>query len=154
MGRLTLVLLLVVVCFSGYAVAQDRTFGLGLIIGEPTGPSFKLWTGTTTAIDGAVAWSLSKDEALHLHADYLCHNFSLIQVEKGRLPFYFGIGGRMKIVEGKKDDKIGVRIPVGLDYLFADTPLDIFVEVVPVLDLVPDTDLDFNGAVGIRYIFK
>jgi len=38
--------------------------------------------------------------------------------------------------------------------LFADTPLDIFVEVVPVLDLVPDTDLDFNGAVGIRYIFK
>jgi len=154
MGRFTLVFLLVVVCFTGHAVAQERTFGLGVIIGEPTGPSFKLWTGSTTAIDGAVAWSLSKNNALHLHADYLYHNFSLIQVEKGRLPFYFGIGGRIKIVEGEKDDKIGVRIPVGLDYLFADTPLDIFVEVVPVLDLVPDTDLDFNGAVGIRYLFK
>jgi len=112
MGRLTLVFLLVVVCFSTYAVAQDRSFGLGVIIGEPTGPSFK------------------------------------------RLPFYFGVGGRIKIEEGKKEDKIGVRIPVGLDYLFADTPLDIFVEVVPVLDLVPDTDLDFNAAVGIRYLFK
>ena len=101
----------------------------------------------------AAAWSFADNAGLHLHADYLVHKFDLIPVEKGSLPFYFGIGGRIRFAEGNGDDRIGIRIPVGLDYIFADAPLDIFLELVPILDLAPDTDLDFNGAVGIRFFF-
>ena len=41
----------------------------------------------------------------------------------------------------------------GLDYLFATKPLDIVLEIVPVLDIVPDVNLGINGAIGIRYFF-
>jgi len=90
---------------------------------------------------------------LHIHGDYLFHSFDAIKVEKGRLPIYYGIGGRIKFSEGKKDDIVGIRIPVGLAYLFATAPVDIFIELVPTLDLVPDTDFDLNGGVGARFFF-
>jgi hypothetical protein len=47
----------VALLICGTAQAQDSGFGLGIIIGEPTGISAKQWTGSRTAIDGAVAWS-------------------------------------------------------------------------------------------------
>jgi hypothetical protein len=148
---LTLIMALAVVAQNGMAAGGN--FGLGVIIGEPTGPCFKYWTGPKTAIDGAAAWSFAENAGLHLHADYLIHKFDLIRVEKGSLPLYFGIGGRVRFAEGSGDDRIGIRIPVGLDYIFATTPLDIFLEIVPILDLAPDTDLDFNGALGVRFFF-
>ncbi|MEE9442841.1 MAG: hypothetical protein V3V99_09270 [candidate division Zixibacteria bacterium] len=146
-------LFLVVLIFSGSAISKDGDFGLGIIIGEPTGPSFKLWTGGKTALAGAAAWSLDEKNSFHLHLDYLVHNFTAIKVQKGELPVYFGIGGRMKFGEGPDDDIIGVRIPVGLEYLPVNTPLGIFFELVPVLDLNPKTDVDIEGAIGIRYFF-
>lgn len=142
------------------AVSQDRGFGLGIIAGEPTGISLKNWQTRSTAIDAALAWSFAGNDFIQLHGDYLSHNFTLLQVEKGRLPFYYGIGGRIKFVNvddnDNKDEKtrLGVRIPLGLAYLFETVTLDVFVEVVPVLNLVPDTEFDLNAAVGIRYFFS
>jgi len=48
---------------------------------------------------------------------------------------------------------LAVRIPVGIDYLFSDAPVDIFLEVVPMLDLIPKTKFQFNAALGARYFF-
>ncbi len=142
------------ILICGAVAAQEKPFGLGIIAGEPTGPCFKFWTGARTAIDGALAWSFSHHHtSMHIHADYLMHSFGVIKVEKGKLPVYYGIGGRIKFVEGNGDDKIGVRVPVGLAYLFADAPLDLFIEIVPVLDLTPDTEMDFNAALGVRFFF-
>ena len=31
--------------------------------------------------------------------------------------------------------------------------LDVFFELVPLLDLVPSTNFELNGAIGIRYLF-
>lgn len=151
--------------FCNLAAAQDRGLGLGIIVGEPTGISLKKWSGTSTAVDGALAWSFEGENFFQVHGDYLSHNFTLIKVEKGKLPFYYGLGGRIKFVDGdnergtrrdKDGDKtrIGVRIPLGLAYLFEKTTLDLFLEVVPILDLIPKTDFKLNAAVGVRYFFK
>ncbi len=136
-------------CASTYG----GNFGLGVILGEPTGICFKNWTSGSGAIDGAMAWSLGKHGSLHLHADYLLHNFSTIKVNRGQMPFYIGIGGRIKFIDDNKDDQVGVRIPIGLAYIFPTVSLDIFMEIVPILDLLPDSELDWNGAIGIRYFF-
>ncbi len=40
------------------AVAQDRDFGIGVIIGEPTGISAKLWTSPVNALDFGLGWSV------------------------------------------------------------------------------------------------
>ena len=141
------------VILSTAAVARDGDFGLGVIIGEPTGLSAKAWLSSKSAVDFAAAWSFEKHAKFHLHADYLMHSFRLIKVEKGELPLYFGVGGRLILREHDHDDLVGIRIPVGLEYFFDELPLDVFVEVVPVVNLAPDTDADMDGGIGIRYMF-
>ena len=141
----------------------ENGLGVGVIVGEPTGVSIKKWIGETRAVDAAAAWSFSENGSFQFHADYLIHNFYLLQPKdfNGRLPAYFGVGGRIKIkdanegkVRNEKDTLVGIRIPFGISYLFADAPVDLFVEVVPILDVAPDTDLDINAAIGVRYYFR
>ncbi len=129
-----------------YAAGQNR-FGIGIILGEPTGLSAKQFVGNSEAFDAAAAWSFIDEAALHLHADYLFHDYSLIPISVGRLPVYYGIGARLKLAD---DPLIGVRIPVGISYEFSNSPIDIFFEIVPILDLAPKTDFQLNGAIGIR----
>ena len=150
MIRSIIFFMLMVMLTCGTAQAQDKGFGLGIILGEPTGISGKLWTGHHTAIDGAIAWSFEKKSSMHLHGDLLFHNFNRARVDEGKLLLYYGIGGRVKFED---KSKVGVRVPLGINYLFAKAPLDFFLEIVPILDLAPSTDFSLNGAIGIRYFF-
>jgi hypothetical protein len=132
-------------------MAQQKDFGLGIILGEPTGVSAKLWTSGENAFDFAAAWSFQGEGNLLLQADYVWHIFRLIPVESGRLPFYVGVGAEVIFSD---NPVLGVRVPLGLDYLFANAPVDIFVELVPILRLAPSTDFDFAGGIGARYWFN
>ena len=49
--------------------------------------------------------------------------------------------------------RLGARVPVGIAYVTRRSILDVFLEVVPLLDLVPNTDFGLNAAIGIRYRF-
>lgn len=142
-------------------LARAEWLGLGVMLGEPTGLSAKTWLDKTHALDFGLAWSLSEHQGLHLHADYLIHNNTLLADADmpGGLAFYYGLGGRLQVRDDDDhghddDDKLGVRLPLGLDWTPPDTPLDIFLEIVPVVDLVPDTEAGFNGAIGVRFWFK
>jgi hypothetical protein len=123
---------------------------LGLIVGEPTGLSGKLWTGAGTAIDCAVAWSMSSGSHMHIHADFLIHDWNLLGSSDGTVPFYYGIGGRIVLAD---DTRLGARVPVGIGYYPSGISIGLFLELVPVLDLLPDTELDMDAAIGIRYVF-
>ncbi len=149
--------LLATVSANGFA--EDR-FGLGVIVGEPTGLSLKYWLDDDHAIDGAAAWSFSGNDSFQLHADYLWHNYDLIDsgTLSGKLPVYYGVGARLKFKDDDRhhddDAAFGIRVPLGISYLFADAPFDLFAEIVPILDLTPDTDLELNAAIGVRFYFK
>jgi hypothetical protein len=156
MKKLIVLLAFVAVGLSVSAVqAQQKgnsgDTGLGIILGEPTGISFKTWLSSKHAFDLALAWSTDSNTSLHIHGSYLYHNNNFFNPNKGRMPLYYGIGGRIKF----RDDNstVGIRIPVGFEYLFAGAPLGIFLEVAPILDLTPNTDVDINAAAGIRFYF-
>ena len=149
--KLKYITILFSIIFITQIYPQDRGTGLGIIIGEPTGFSFKHWTSSTTAFDAAIAWSFINEGAFHIHVDYLLHSFRLIDVPEGKLPFYYGIGGRLKTSD---KTRLGVRVPLGLAYLFQTAPIDIFLEVVPILDFIPKTDFRINAALGARYYFQ
>lgn len=126
-------------------------FELGVILGEPTGISAKMWFDRNTAVDGAVSWSLNdNDEDLYLHADYLWHNYGLINDPSGLLPLYYGIGGRVVLAN---DTRFGARVPVGISWLLNGAPLDLFIEAAVILDIIPETEFEMNGGIGIRFIF-
>ena len=153
MNKTVIIILIFAMFLAVQAQATPRgNFGLGIIVGEPTGLNMKLFLNEENAIEGAIAWSLSSDNNVHLQAEYLYHNYSLIQVSKGQLPFFFGLGGRVVIRENA-DDLVGIRIPVGLSYEFDGGIFDVFGELVPILDLVPDTDFELEGAIGARFWF-
>jgi hypothetical protein len=129
---------------------QAKGFGIGVILGEPTGISVKKWVGDKSAFDGAAAWSFQGTGFLQLHADYLHHNFKLIGINQGQLPVYYGLGVKMVFAN---DPTVGIRIPLGINYIFGDAPLDLFGELVPTLNLIPATEFNFGGGIGIRYWF-
>lgn len=150
MRRLVLILILFILFIPGLSSAQQKGFGLGIILGEPTGISLKSWTGSNTAVDAGIAWSFEHKGSFHLHVDYLFHNFSLVKAEKGKVAVYYGIGGRIRT---KRRERIGVRIPVGLSYFVEKAPLEVFLELGPVLDLAPATEFRVMGGIGFRYYF-
>ena len=131
--------------------AQHDGFGLGLIVGEPTGISLKQWTGSRTAFAFGFAWSFADDAALHIHGDYLFHSVHFAGERHERSPFYYGLGIRLKAEED--DTWLGLRVPLGVAFFLNDAPLDFFVEVAPLMDLVPETEFRANAALGVRYYF-
>ena len=127
--------------------------GLGVIVGDPTGVTVKGWLSERSAIDAGFGWSFNHRDSPHLYADYLWHLFDVIRVDRGKLPLYFGVGGRI-LWERDRDNRAGIRAPVGIAYLCEGKPIEIFGEVVPILDVSPDTEFELSGGIGIRYYFR
>ncbi len=158
--RARIIAALVAVCVLASGAAAEEGQGLGIIVGEPTGISYKHWFESRHAFDMAAAWSFSGANSFQFHADYLVHSFDQIVLDAGEgdVALYLGIGGRLKLNEDDnrwKDEDVllGVRIPLGASYLFEEAPFEIFLEIVPVLDIVPDSEFDINAALGFRFYF-
>ena len=147
---ITLLIALLIIPVSG--LSQQRGFGAGIILGEPSGLSLKGWLTQKTAIDFGLAWSFVDKVSLHIHGDYLIHSYNVFET-KENIPLYYGIGGRIKTV-ADKDARIGLRLVGGIGYIFKDATFDLFLEVAPVLDLVPKTEASVNAGIGARYFFK
>lgn len=129
-------------------IPQDRNIGVGVMLGEPAGLTFKRWTGANDALALGTAWSFRGDTDLHIHLDYLRHDFQVLEVSPGSMPVFYGIGGRVSLGTA---DHVGARIPVGISYIFEDTPLEIYLEIAPIVDLLPETAISANGNMGIRF---
>ena len=143
--------------------AQDRGFGMGLILGEPTGLSAKLWTSRENAFDFGLGWSIGGDRIsykgnydggsrVHFHMDYLWHSFNAISSTE-RFPMYYGFGGQFNTGAGY-DASLGIRGVIGIAWLPRSTPIDVFIELVPVLQLTSSVGLGIDAGLGVRYFFE
>lgn len=144
---------------AGEARAEGGPFGAGIILGEPTGLSLKFFLDRRHAFDVAIDYSLY-DSALYVHADYLLH-FSGWVVRGGSshafIP-YVGIGGKIGVNghDRKHDDRsgaLGARVPLGIAWIPAGLPIDVFLEIAPGLFLLPETNPDLDAGLGLRYFF-
>jgi hypothetical protein len=94
---------------------------------------------------------------------------SLVHAAAFELPLYIGVGGSLwhwedlRFVDHPTGNAFGFRVPVGVTFDFNNTPLDIFIQVVPTLNVFPDAQMNYprdtlgffvDGSVGIRYWFK
>jgi len=145
------------------ALAQDRGFGLGIILGEPTGLSAKLWTSKINAFDFGLGVSIGGDRIsytgnynngnrVHFHIDYLWHAFNAISSSES-LPLYYGLGLRFNSGAGY-DGSVGVRGVLGIAWFPPSTPIDIFFELVPVLQVTSSFGFGVDAGLGIRYFFQ
>jgi hypothetical protein len=128
---------------SRVGAADD--LGLGLALGQPMGLTGKYWLSPTVAVDGHMGYHFNSN--FNVHMDYLWHSFSSFNVASGRMPFYFGVGGRVLLGD---DSQLGTRFPLGLSYLFPNNPHELFAEVAPVIKLTSGIGLDIDGMLGFR----
>lgn len=135
-------------------LSDDATgFGLGLIVGEPTGVSASFRREGPSTFDAAVAWSVP-EERFHMHADYLYQvvSFRDPAAPTVEFPVFVGVGPRLRLGGGNRTASsiIALRVPVGLNIVPTDFPVEGFIELVPVLGLYPATMMDFDAALGVR----
>ncbi len=154
LNKLIIRLIFVLLVFVGKGLygAGNNGAGIGIIIGEPTGISFKYNNFPVIGI------ALSLENHFHLHCDYWMFNSSL----KGDLYWFAGIGGKY-IYDLNRSDKnpdkyegkygFGIRIPIGIRY-YVVPALELFCEIVPGISVIPSTDFDGDAGIGIRYYFK
>lgn len=142
---------------DGARAADKGTFGIGLILGEPTGVSAKLYLKDDQALQAGLGFAFIGD-GIHLHVDYVFHPWILQSRDSFVLPVYIGPGIRLINREKGRDNQafaIGVRAVVGLLFDFKGVPLDAFVEVAGIVEIEFDDGfgLDINAAAGARYYF-
>lgn len=157
-----MLIVFLILTFS-FTQAQDKKFGPGVIIGEPTGLSAKLWLSNNNALAFGLGWSVqgyrfngfdpdyNRVTRTHFHVDYLWHSFNAIS-SGGRFPLFYGIGGRIN--SGPEyNGTFGIRGVLGIAWLPRSTPLEIFIEVVPTLFLVNSTGFGIDAGFGARVFF-
>jgi len=142
------------------ASAQTEGTGLGGMIGvsngsaNPVGLSAKGWVSERQAVQAAASFVIADEEAgasyLILQGDYLFHNFEQVSVGDGLLALYVGPGLQLAFIEDQDTD-VAFRAPLGVSYMLADAPIDIFAEVAPTLQVAQGSQLRFDGAFGFRY---
>lgn len=168
----TLSVLLVLGAIPGTAAAAGassgaKNFGLGVVIGEPTGLSAKLWLSQDRALDFGLSFSFN--DYVLVFSDYLFHFPGALggsSTFASQLTPYVGIGGVLAFANernyykdrhffGTRRDSLGLglRVPLGIEWTPGRPPLGVFVELVPGISLVPATSGIFEGGIGIRYYF-
>ena len=143
----------VLTLFCGSLFGQQKDFGLGIIVGSPTGFSAKYWVNSINALDFGLGYSFAQNNSnFNFHTDYLWHNSDLFHSPE-KLLFHYGVGLRIKtVVDGK--DSFGARGVAGISWFPSHTPFELFIEVAPVFKLIPETTLDVDGGLGARFYFK
>jgi hypothetical protein len=151
--------LAVVAGLTSAARAEEKgTLGVGIILGEPTGISAKLYLKDDQAIQGAVGFAFYGG-GIHVHADYVFHPFILQDKESLVLPFYVGPGVRVIDYRSGRDSAyfaLGLRAVAGILFDFKEVPLDAFLEVGGVLEYGfsgHGGDFALNLGAGARYYF-
>lgn len=135
---------------------DGKRFGLGVILGDPTGLSGKGYLSSDDAIHGIASWSFV-DDAFTLIGDFT-HDFVEIPVDTSVLtiPFYAGVGGKLVVNKGRPaGDKTagGIRVPVGVALQWQRHPVELFIEAAPGIELAPETEFDLTGGVGAHFYF-
>lgn len=133
-------------------------YSAGVVLGEPTGLTAKIQITKTKVIDLATSFD-TQIQYYYFSTDYLIQNYNMIPKGDftGTLPAFWGYGIRVENNNNSRKDnstEIGLRFIIGAEYIFQEIPFNIFVKIVPTVNLAPATSVFLAPSLGIRYIFK
>lgn len=159
-----LLLLTALTCLSTTHAQGPRgnDFGFGFILGEPTGATIKYWINKENALDAAIGGG--QYGSIRIHADYLWHfdafRSDVVKLYIGPgLGIGFGEGWGIFYHKGRAywydrndgDAAIFGRMAFGANIIPRRSPIEIFVEIAPVIGFVPAVGVGIDAAVGLRF---
>ncbi|MEO5968976.1 MAG: hypothetical protein ABIQ95_03540 [Bdellovibrionia bacterium] len=145
---------------------SDGSKAIGLILGNPSGVTGKMWLEDSHAVD--MGLSFSSDSFILVYADYLLHFpglFGSSSTFTENLKPYLGLGAELSfardsnrigsryLTAGGSSMGIGVRIPIGAEWMVPDAPFGIFLEIAPVFGIAPTSYSVVESGVGVRWYF-
>lgn len=135
----------------------ERRVAVGAILGDPTALELKLRFDPINAVQIRAGWSVAdpyRDRVVVL-ADYVAH-FPILSAQTaqhGLLTPYIGLGGKLGLRDGARPVTVGVRVPLGLAFMFRALPMEVFLEVVPGIHVVPSVSALADAGLGARVYF-
>jgi len=140
--------------------AESRPFGLGIILGQPTGITGK-YLMDSNAIDAGIAYSFGSSLLIYGDYHWLFPGFFGNSSEfVGAMTAYVGGGlvlstseNRTGVAGSTTGFGVGVRVPFGASWRSADHRFEVFLELVPGILIAPRTAALFEGGIGGRFYF-
>jgi hypothetical protein len=158
------IMLLLISAPESYSYSpKGKNLGIGIMLGEPTGFTLKLWTQK----DIAFAFSVGNSYLgrLRIGMDYLWHfnafNSNVVNLYAGP-GIAVGIGesggwwykDKNKVwYQENNEFGLGARGVMGMNIVPRNSPFEIFGEFGLMLGFLPGTYTNFEGSVGIRFYF-
>lgn len=150
-------LLVVAACAMAATPVQAQrvpgALGIGGQVGDPSGVTLKVYNPNRLSYDFLAAWDLDDFFFLNLHGLY---ERPLELENTSGLEYFFGPGGYVGVKDrpaGRDDDvvfgisgRLGINIPL-------ENRFEFYAQITPRINLVPDTDGDLGGGLGVRYYF-
>ncbi len=127
------------------APRRAEAVGIGFIVGDPTGLSLSF----KPVIIG-INFNFLSGNYLQFHLDYWFINRGL----GSGLKWYLGLGGKLQVFSFGYGSGIGVglRVPIGLQF-FPARRVEIFLEYVPGIAIIPGVGYDHDYGIGLRFHF-
>lgn len=139
-----------ILALAGTAAAQNPAgrVGVGGQLGEPSGITVKLYQRSGFAYEILAAWDLGDFFFLNAHALYER------AIPDSPLRYYVGPGILAGVREGNADESdfvVGISGEVGVNFFVE--RYEVFLHLTPRLGVIPDTQGDVGGGIGLRYYF-
>jgi hypothetical protein len=164
MLKLMTILLFLAATPRSWGQTRNNNLGLGFVLGSPTALSLKYFQNRQEALDAGLAFSGSQ---LLLYGDYLRHFPHALAKQDpvlARITPYVGVGPFLTLRTSDNDKyhrhglrdngdhfAIGARIPFGLEWLSAEVPVGISLELAPGIAIIPATSGILHASIGFRY---
>ena len=134
-------------------------FGLGFVLGDPSGITAKYFLNRDHAVAAGIGDAAG--HGFYLNVDYLIHFRGILPVPE--MAFYLGGGGAFHHYhrnrnsrvwdDDEEENRLEARMPFSLNYVFKPVPIEVFFELVPALEIIPDVDFRLRAGLGARYYF-
>jgi len=152
-----LLILVIVFCLGSIAYAQEYSTGIGLRAGLYNGLTIKHFTAEKSAFEILLA---SRWRGLEITGLYEIHNQAF---NTAGLYWYYGFGGHLGFWNGNYTTwghagtnytVVGIDGILGLEYNFAEIPINLGIDWKPAFNIVGYTGFwGDGGALSIRYVF-
>jgi len=144
-------------------LAFAKTWGLGAVIGAPTGLSANYFLSESRTIHTTLAYDFGGDDDLQLASHYTWRKNNL-NIKDFHFGWFYGAGARLAFVDhnhhknNHHDDHdgqidLGPSGTLGIFHEFAEVPLEVFLKGNLTVNIIQDTDVDADVMLGLHYNF-
>ncbi|MBI5502793.1 MAG: hypothetical protein HY907_21285 [Deltaproteobacteria bacterium] len=148
------------------------TFGIGVLLGRPLGATAKVFLAPAHALQFGLGYDLVLLDAATVTMDYVWHPTSIFGNSVFEFTWHVGIGASLGVwPAGSEYDcsggdpmtggvpsecstawvQPGARVPLGIEMIFREVPLELFAEFAPGVIAYPEVGFLGQGGFGARW---